>query len=79
MQKYDMILSLTSWKGRIYDPSFLVVLLSMLKQNTTAKYKVVLVLSEDEFPNKEVELPQKLVELDTVCDYFDNDCRFSYK
>lgn len=71
MQKYDMILSLTSWKGRIYDPSFLVVLLSMLKQNTTAKYKVVLVLSEDEFPKKEEELPQKLVELDKVCDYFE--------
>ena len=71
MQKYDVILSLTSWRGRIYDTSFLVVLLSMLKQKTTAKYKVVLVLSEDEFPKKEEELPEKLLELNIICDYFE--------
>ena len=71
MQKYDVILSLTSWKGRIYDLSFLVVLLSMLKQKTTAKYKVVLVLSEDEFPKKEEELPEKLLELNIICDFFE--------
>lgn len=68
---YDIILSLTSWKGRLYDVSFPVVLLSMLEQKTTFTYKVVLVLSSDEFQNKENDLPPKLVELDEVCDYFE--------
>lgn len=68
---YDIILSFTSWKGRIYDDSFLIVLLSMLKQKTKFKYKVVLVLSSDEFQNKEKDLPIKLVELNNLCDYFE--------
>lgn len=68
---YDIILSFTSWKGRIYDTSFLCVLLSMLTQNTTFKYKVVLVLSTDEFKNKEKDLPPKLVELNELCDWFE--------
>ncbi len=68
---YDIILSLTSWKGRIYDTSMLMVLLSMLKQKTTFNYKVVLVLSSDEFQTKEQELPPKLIELANVCDYFE--------
>lgn len=68
---YDIILSLTSWKGRIYDTSMLMVLFSMLKQKTTFKYKVVLVLSSDEFQAKEQELPPKLIELADVCDYFE--------
>jgi len=68
---YDIILSLTSWKGRIYDLSFLIVLLSMLEQKTTFNYKVVLVLSSDEFQNKEQDLPKRLLELADVCDYFE--------
>lgn len=68
---YDIILSLTSWKGRIYDTSFLAVLLSMLDQKTNFKYKVVLVLSSDEFINQEKELPPKLLTLADVCDYFE--------
>lgn len=68
---YDIILSLTSWKGRIYDTSMLMVLHSMLKQKTTFNYKVVLVLSSDEFQTKEQELPPKLIELANVCDYFE--------
>jgi len=66
---YDIILSLTTWKGRIYDPSLKCVLLSMLKQETQFKYKVVLVLSTDEFPDKKI--PEWLNELDDVCDYFE--------
>ena len=66
---YDIILSFTSWKGRIYDTSFLFVLLSMLKQKTSFKYKVVLVLSTDEFRNKEKDLPPRLVELNELCDW----------
>lgn len=68
---YDIILSLTSWKGRVYDVSFLIVLLSMLEQKTAFNYKVVLVLSSDEFQNKEQDLPQRLLELADVCDYFE--------
>jgi hypothetical protein len=49
----------------------LMVLLSMLKQKTTFNYKVVLVLSSDEFQTKEQELPPKLIELANVCDYFE--------
>lgn len=66
---YDILLSLTTWKGRIYDPSLKCVLLSMLKQETQFKYKVVLVLSTDEFPDKKI--PEWLNELDDVCDYFE--------
>lgn len=69
--KYDIILSLTSWKGRIYDASLLMVLLSMLKQKTKFKYKVVLVLSSDEFQTQEKELPPRIVKLNEVCDYFE--------
>ena len=68
---YDIVLALTSWKGRLYDASFLIVLLSMLKQKTTFNYKVVLVLSSDEFQNTEKDLPPKLLELDELCDYFE--------
>ena len=71
MMNYDIILSFTSWKGRIYDPSFLFVLLSMLTQKTTYKYKVILVLSTDEFKNKEKDLPPKIVELNELCDWFE--------
>ena len=49
----------------------LMVLFSMLKQKTTFNYKVVLVLSSDEFQAKEQELPPKLIELADVCDYFE--------
>lgn len=43
----------------------------MLEQKTTFNYKVVLVLSSDEFQNKEQDLPQRLLELADVCDYFE--------
>ena len=66
-----MIMSFTSWKKRIFAPEFIKVLLSMLKQKTTAKYKVVLVLSSDEFPNLENELPKKLITINELCDNFE--------
>ena len=59
--KYDVILSFTSWKGRIYDRKFLYVLQHALEQKTSYKYKVVLVLSEEEFKKKEEELPEDIV------------------
>ena len=70
-QQYDIILSFTSWKGRIYDNSFLHVLLTMLSQKTTYKYKVVLVLSTDEFVNKEKDLPEKLLTIASLCNNFE--------
>lgn len=69
MQEYDLILSLTTWKKRINDQSLKYVIYTMLKQKTSAKYKVVLVLSTDEFPDKNI--PAWIYELDKVCDWFE--------
>ena len=51
------IISLTSWKARI---STVGLTIFNLKQKCPG-FHIVLVLSEDEFPNKEGELPQQLV------------------
>lgn len=45
----DVIVSLTTWKGRIFHENFPFNLYSLLAQKTTYRYKVVLVLSEEEF------------------------------
>ena len=58
----EIILSVTSWKGRIYTKDLLRNLYTfMFGQKTQYDYKVVLVLSEEEFPNKENELPEELL------------------
>ena len=62
-QPYDVCVSLTSWRGRIYSEIVQLVLFSLLKQKTKYRYKVVLVLSTDEFPNKEKELPPNIVKM----------------
>lgn len=62
-QPYDVCVSLTSWRGRIYSEIVQLVLFSLLKQKTKYRYKVVLVLSTDEFPKKEAELPANIVKL----------------
>lgn len=59
----DCVVSLTSWHGRIYSEIVQLVLFSLLKQKTKYRYKVVLVLSTDEFPKKEAELPANIVKL----------------
>jgi len=59
----DCVVSLTSWKERIYSEIVQLVLFSLLKQKTKYRYKVVLVLSTDEFPKKEKELPVNIVKL----------------
>lgn len=56
--KLDVIVSLTTWKGRIFHPNFPDNLLSLLSQNTTFNYKVVLVLSRDEFGTDFIIPPQ---------------------
>lgn len=64
-----MILSLTTWTKRINTTGFKYVLMSMFKQDTTANYKVVLVLSEDEFKDKQI--PNWLNELEHIIDKFE--------
>lgn len=55
----DVIVALTSWRGRIYESGFFRVLYRLVnEQITNFKYKVVLSLSEEEFPNKEDDLPE---------------------
>lgn len=50
MKEYDVIVSLTTWKGRINDSHVYKVIFRLLKQQITQfKYKVVLVLSREEF------------------------------
>lgn len=62
-EPYSVVVSLTSWRGRIYSEIVQLVLFSLLKQKTKYRYKVVLVLSTDEFPKKEAELPANIVKL----------------
>lgn len=61
--KLDCVIGLTSWRGRIYSDIVQLVLFSLLRQKTKYRYKVVLVLSEEEFPRKEAELPVNIVKL----------------
>lgn len=57
---YNCIVSLTTWKKRINDPKLGHILFRVLKQQiTNFKYKVVLVLSEEEF-GKNFKLPKTL-------------------
>ena len=58
----DCIVSLTSWKGRINNPDLPKVLFSIFRQETKYRYKTILTLSEDEFPAKEVELPNIILD-----------------
>lgn len=69
MKQYDLVLSLTTWPKRINTPGLKYVLMSMLRQNTEANYKVVLVLSEDEFADRKI--PDWLAELETLADNFE--------
>lgn len=53
------IISLTSWKKRINNVHLTLENILSLCPN----YHIVLVLSQEEFPNKELELPQSLINL----------------
>lgn len=55
-----LIISLTSYPGRIYDIHFSIY--SLLNQ-TVKPDEVILWLSEDEFPNKEADLSKELLKL----------------
>lgn len=55
----DCVVSLTTWKGRINDPKLPRVIYRLLNQKTNYNYKVVLVLSKEEF-GEDYKLPELL-------------------
>lgn len=59
----DCIISMTSWRRRIRDVG--PVLFSFLQLEPACDFRVVLVLSSDEFPGKDREIPEELVRLRT--------------
>lgn len=63
----DCVLSFTTWRKRIYDHRLLYVIQHALSQKTKHDYKVVLALSEEEFKNKEKDVPSEILELEKLC------------
>lgn len=63
MSDKNVVVSLTSWKKRIDYVS--ITILSLLK-NTVKPRSVELNLSEEEFPEKEAQLPKDLIELTKI-------------
>lgn len=59
MEDCKIIVALTTYKGRIYNEKFPVCLYSIIKQKTKIPFKVVLVLSTEEFKNKN-EVPESI-------------------
>ena len=59
MKLPECIISMTSWRRRINDVGM--VIFSFLKLEPVCNFKVVLVLSSDEFPDREEELPKDLL------------------
>lgn len=66
----DVIVSLTTFKGRINDETTQKVLLSLLHQHTKYNYKVCLVLSEEEFVDKNA-IPLYLKQFEQDYDNFE--------
>lgn len=60
MENLDCVVSLTTWKGRIADQDTQLALYSLIKQKTKYKFKVILTLSKEEFPNQINELPENI-------------------
>ena len=60
MENLDCIVSVTTWKGRINDEDTFRSLFSLINQKTKYKYKLILTLSKEEFPNQFDELPETL-------------------
>lgn len=67
----DCIVALTTWKGRIYNEELIKVLYRLLTQETKFNYKVVLSLSEEEFPKKNEELPSLLLDFTKTFENFE--------
>jgi len=64
----DVLVALTTWKGRIFNEKFPLNLWSLLHQKTKFRYRVVLTLSEEEF-GVNFQLPSGI---DKLYQYFDN-------
>lgn len=58
MEDLDCIVSVTTWKKRINDTDTFRSLFSLIRQKTKYRYKIILTLSKDEFPNQYDELPE---------------------
>ena len=67
----QVIAALTSWKERIYNELTGPVLYSYISQESPVPFKVVLVLSSDEFPEKEKEVPKDIMKMARGCDNFE--------
>lgn len=61
MKPLDLVVSITSWRGRIGSEIVRENIFRLLRQKTNFSYIVTLVLSSDEFPRRESELPETLV------------------
>ena len=59
---------MTSWTKRIHR---VLDVVKRILSNTVVPDKIILNLAEDEFVNKEKDLPSDLVELSTTNDIFD--------
>ena len=70
MENYKVIVALTTYKGRIYNPKFLICLYSIINQKTDIPFKVSLVLSTEEF-KKKTEIPNDLLLMDEQVDNFE--------
>lgn len=70
MKNYKVIVALTTYKGRIYNPKFPLCLFSIINQKTNIPFKVSLVLSTDEFTNKN-EIPSEILAMDELLDNFE--------
>ena len=70
MENYKVIVALTTYKGRIYNPKFLICLYSIINQKTDIPFKVSLVLSTEEF-KKKTEIPSDLLLMDETVDNFE--------
>lgn len=65
-----IVVALTTYKGRIYNKKFPMCLYSIIRQKTAIPYKVVLVLSTDEFKKKS-EIPEEILLMDKQLDVFE--------
>lgn len=71
MNEPQVIVSLTSWKGRLYNELTGPVIFSFVDQESPVPFKVVLVLSSDEFTGKEKDVPKDILTMARGCDRFE--------
>ena len=68
----DIAVGITTWRKRINELYFKICLFRLVaQQRTNLDYKVCLVLAEEEFPNKNLDIPNWLNELEKICERFE--------